>query len=59
MTHVIAAELDVLGVAADQCLLVTPQGGKFMLATPAPVLREWLELLDGSRSLEEALESAP
>ncbi|MEV6949165.1 YcaO-like family protein [Streptomyces sp. NPDC051172] len=59
MTAVITAELEVLGVSADECLLVTPQGGKFMLATPAPVLREWLETLDGSRSLEEALQSAP
>ncbi|MGV9531954.1 YcaO-like family protein [Streptomyces cellulosae] len=55
----IAAELDVLEVTADQSLLVTPQGSKYMLATPAALLRDWLELLDGSRSLEEALKSAP
>lgn len=59
MTAVIAAELDVLEVTADQSLLVTPQGAKFMLATPAPLLRDWLKRLDGSRSLADALESAP
>lgn len=59
LTAVIAAELDVLEVTADQSLLVTPQGAKFMLATPAPLLRNWLKRLDGSRSLVEALETAP
>ncbi|MHC0431533.1 YcaO-like family protein [Streptomyces sp. O3] len=55
----ISAQLDVLQVAAGESLIITPMGEKFLLATPAQTLRDWLQLLDGSRSLTDALDGTP